>query len=137
MESRVALAREKHKSGYSCSQAVACTYCDLVGISEETMFRVSEGFSVGMGGMKGVCGAVAAACMIAGAKNSTCQMGGPGSKAATNKYTKEIVQRFIDESGTVICCELKGIGTGTPVKPCPQCVKDAARILEEVVFSQE
>lgn len=137
MESRVELAREKHKSGYNCSQAVACTYCDLVGIDEKTMFRVSEGLGGGLGGMKGACGAVAAACMIAGAKISTCEMGGVGSKGMTNKCTKQIVEKFIEESGTVICSELKGIGTDKPAKPCPECVKDAARILEEIVFSQE
>ena len=102
METRVDKVAEKHKSGYNCAQAVACAYCDLVGIDEETMFRMTEGLGLGMGGMEGTCGAVTAACVIAGAKNSTVEMGGPG----------------------------------TPVKACPDCVKDAARILEEVVFGE-
>ena len=38
METRVDKVAEKHKSGYNCAQAVACAYCDLVGIDEETMF---------------------------------------------------------------------------------------------------
>ena len=135
MDTRVDLATEKHKSGYSCSQAIACAYCDLIGIDEETAFRMTEGLSHGMGGMEGTCGAVAAACLVAGAKNSTVQMGGPGSKGSTNKLTKEIVRRFKEESGSVICKELKGIETGVPAKPCPECVRDAARILEEVVFT--
>lgn len=45
-------------------------------------------------GMEGTCGAVTAACVIAGAKNSTVEMGGPGSKGATYKISKEIVRRF-------------------------------------------
>ena len=32
METRVDKVAEKHKSGYNCAQAVACAYCDLVGI---------------------------------------------------------------------------------------------------------
>lgn len=136
MESRVEQVAAKHKSGYNCAQAVACGYCDLIGVDEETMFRVTEGLGLGSGSMDGTCGAVAAACVIAGAKNSTAQMGGPGSKASTYKIAKEIVKRFKDESGTVICKELKGVETGTPAKPCPECVRDAARILEEVVFSE-
>ena len=131
METRVDKVAEKHKSGYNCAQAVACAYCDLVGIDEETMFRLTEGL-----GLEGTCGAVTAACVIAGAKNSTVEMGGPGSKGATYKMSKEIVRRFKEESGSVICKELKGVETGTPAKACPDCVKDAARILEEVVFGE-
>ena len=123
--------------GYNCAQAVACAYCDLVGIDEETMFRMTEGLGLGMGGMEGTCGAVTAACVIAGAQNSTVEMGGPGSKGATYKISKEIVRRFKEESGSVICKELKGVETGTPAKACPDCVKDAARILEEVVFGEQ
>jgi len=29
--------REDHKNGYNCSQAVACAFCDEVGIDEKTM----------------------------------------------------------------------------------------------------
>ena len=118
METRVDQVAEKHKSGYNCAQAVACAFCDLVGIDEETMFRMTE------------------ACVIAGAKNSTVEMGGSGSKGATYKISKEIVRRFKEESSSVICKELKGVETGTPAKACPDCVKDAARILEEVVFGE-
>ena len=69
-------------------------------------------------------------------QDSTVEMGGPGSKGATYKISKEIVRRFKEESGSVICKELKGVETGTPAKACPDCVKDAARILEEVVFGE-
>ena len=143
METRVDKVAEKHKSGYNCAQAVACSFWKEFGVDEEemlrieeTMFRMTEGLGLGMGGMEGTCGAVTAACVIAGAKNSTVEMGGPGSKGATYKISKEIVRRFKEESGSVICKELKGVETGTPAKACPDCVKDAARILEEVVFGQ-
>ena len=130
METRVDKVAEKHKSGYNCAQAVACAYCDLVGIDEETMFRMTEGLGLGMGGMEGTCGAVTAACVIAGAKNSTVEMGGPGSKGATYKISKEIVRRFKEESGSVICKELKGITDGVVKRECVDCVRDAAAFLE-------
>ena len=136
MNERAKKALEYHKKGYNCSQAVACSFCEEFGVDEETMFRMTEGLGLGMGGMEGTCGAVTAACVIAGAKNSTVEMGGPGSKGATYKISKEIVRRFKEESCSVICKELKGVETGTPVKACPDCVKDAARILEEVVFGE-
>ena len=49
METRVDKVAEKHKSGYNCAQAIACAYCDLIGIDEETMFRLTEGLGLGMG----------------------------------------------------------------------------------------
>lgn len=44
MESRVEKTIELHRKGYNCAQAVACAYCDLVGVDEETMFKMAEGF---------------------------------------------------------------------------------------------
>ena len=136
METRVDQVAEKHKSGYNCAQAVARAYGELVGLDADTTFRMTAGLGRGMGGMEGTCGAGPAACVIAGAKNSTVEMGGSGSKGATYKISKEIVRRFKEESSSVICKELKGVETGTPAKACPDCVKDAARILEEVVFGE-
>ena len=90
METRVDKVAEKHKSGYNCAQAVACAYCDLVGIDEETMFRMTEGLGLGMGGMEGTCGAVTAACVIAGAKNSTVEMVVREVKGQLIKYPKKL-----------------------------------------------
>ena len=42
METRVEETIKRHKKGYNCAQAVACTYCDLVGIDEQTMFRLTD-----------------------------------------------------------------------------------------------
>ena len=51
MESRVQDAARRHQNGYNCAQAVACTYYDLFGVDEQTMFRAAEGLGLGMGGM--------------------------------------------------------------------------------------
>lgn len=40
--------------------------------------------------MEGTCGAVTAACVIAGAKNSTVEMGGPGDKGQLIKCPKKL-----------------------------------------------
>ena len=71
METRVQQTTERHRRGYNCAQAVACTYCDLFGLDEETAFRLTEGYGLGMGNMEGTCGALSAACLLAGMKNST------------------------------------------------------------------
>lgn len=118
MDTRVEKTIERHKKGYNCAQAVACTYCDLVGVDEETMFKMTEALGLGMGCMDGTCGAVAGACILAGMKRSTGNLGG-----------------FEKANGTAICKELKGIETGKVIKSCDDCIKEAAALAEQVLFS--
>ena len=40
MKSRVEETIQKHKKGYNCAQAVACTYCDMVGVDVNKKVRV-------------------------------------------------------------------------------------------------
>ena len=42
MDTRVEKTIERHKKGYNCAQAVACTYCDLVGVDEEKVQAVID-----------------------------------------------------------------------------------------------
>ena len=46
---------------------------------------------------------------------------------------QEIERRFKEKNSTVMCRELKGIGTGIVLRPCRGCVEDAAEILEEIL----
>ena len=137
METRVDKVAEKHKSGYNCAQAVACAYCDLVGIDEETMFRMTEGLGLGMGGMEGTCGAITGACVLAGMKNSTGNLEKPNSKGASYKLSRQIVEEFKNQNGATQCRELKGVDTGKVLRACPDCIRDAARIAESVLFADQ
>ena len=49
MEERIEKALENHSKGYNCAQAVACAFCDLVSMDENTLFKITEGFGAGMG----------------------------------------------------------------------------------------
>lgn len=137
MESRVELVAQKHRSGYNCAQAVACTYCDLVGIEEETMFKLSEALGLGMGGMEGTCGAVTGACVLAGMIKSSGNLEHPDSKGKSYQLSREIVKQFKEKNQSVVCKTLKGVETGEVLRACPDCVKDAAMIAEQVLFGEE
>lgn len=137
MKSRVEETIARHDKGYNCAQAVACTYCDLVGVDEKTMFRLTEALGLGMGGMEGTCGAVSGACVLAGMKNSTGDLEHPNSKASSYRLSREIVKRFMEQNQSSICKELKGVETGTVLRACPDCIRDAARLAEEVLFAEE
>ena len=137
METRVKETIVRHDKGYNCAQAVACTYCDLVGVDEDTMFRLTEGLGLGMGCMEGTCGAISGACVLAGMKNSLGSEQAPKSKPGTYALSKQIVKRFMEQNSSSICKELKGIDTGVVLRSCPDCIMDAARIAEEVLFESE
>lgn len=136
METRVQLAGAKPKQGYNCAQAVACTYCDLVGLDEKTMFRLAEGFGSGMGCTNGTCGAISAACALAGLKNSTANLEAPDSKLSTYALSGAMMNAFEEKIGSSVCREIKGLDTGKPLCSCLDCILDAARIAEEVLFTK-
>lgn len=135
MESRIEQTIARHDKGYNCAQAVACTYCDLVGVDEETMFRATEAMGLGMGCMEGTCGAVSGACALAGFKNSTANLEKPDSKAASYKLSREIMTRFTNMNQSTRCKDLKGVETGVVLRSCPDCIRDAAKITEDVLFN--
>ena len=80
MESRVMEAKARHDRGFNCCQAVACTYCDLFGMDEETAFKACEAFGAGMGGMEGTCGAVSGAVFLAEAEKQLRRSGTAGEQ---------------------------------------------------------
>lgn len=136
MESRIEQTIEKRNKGYNCAQALACTYCDLVGMDEETMFRMTEGLGVGMGNMEGTCGAVSGACILAGMVKSTGNLDVPDSKAASGRLARQIIEHFEERNSTVTCKDLKGKETGKMLRSCPDCIRDAAEFVEKLVFEQ-
>lgn len=136
MESRIAQADELHKRGFNCAQAVACTYCDLVGVSQTEAFRAMEAFGLGMGGMQGTCGALSGAVYLAGLKYSCANLDEPTSKGATYKISRQILERFQQMNSSTLCYELKGVGTEHGVlRACPGCIEDACKIVEELLFA--
>lgn len=137
MQSRVETAVEKRSRGYNCAQAVACTYCDMAGTDEVTMFKMTEALGLGLGGMEGTCGALTGACVLAGMVNSTGNLESPDSKAGSFKLSKEMTRLFLEKNTTLVCKELKGVETGKVIRSCADCVRDAAEIAEKVLFSDK
>ena len=93
MTERQQRAQELHGKGYNCAQSVACAYCDLVGLDEQTAYKMAEGFGLGMGVMD-MCGALSGAFMLAGVKGSA-GIEAPGTtKAQTYQQTREMAKAF-------------------------------------------
>ena len=125
MNSRAEEAVNKKKSGYNCAQAMLCTYCDLAGIDEETAKQMTQAFAGGMCTMEASCGAMTGAAIALGLINKQ-----PGK---TMMDIRAMMTAFKEQNKSVICKELKGIETGTVLRECNDCVRDAALLLEQQI----
>lgn len=137
MKSRAQIAVDYYvKSGYNCSQAIAVTYADLLGLDPFTCFKGMEGFGCGMGGKLGTCGAISGAVYLSGFQTSTGSMDDDKknkSKQASYKQANEITKAFFEKNHTITCGDMKG-----PEAPhfhsCLDCIADAAIFVEEIIF---
>ena len=134
IEERVAEIKDKHTRGYNCAQIVLCSYAEALGIDEETLFRISEGFGAGMGGMMQTCGAVTAMFMALGLANSSGNLQACDTKPQTMKKVRELAAEFEKKNGSIVCRELKGIDTGKVLRSCDGCIEDGIRILGEYLL---
>lgn len=136
MSTKADQAIEFHDRGYNCAQAVACSFCQELGVSEDEMFRIAEGFGLGMGMME-MCGALSGMMMIIGLSNSAGPDAQKLTKADTYRKVKEYVKKFQDQNGAYLCRELKGVETGKVLRSCPDCIRDAVALTEEYLDSQK
>lgn len=122
------------EKGYNCCQAVACTYCKELGISEEDVFRLTEGFGLGMGGLMDTCGAVTGMFLIISLANSAGDMEHPlATKMDTYAKFREAAEKFKEKKGSVYCRDLKTENGKQPLDCCTRCVKTAAGIVDEMI----
>lgn len=136
MEDRMAKVKENHAKGYNCAQSVACAYCDLFGVKEEEAFRAMEAFGGGMGVMT-TCGAVSAMAYLAGLKNSDCKLEGSETKSGSYRMMRRMVTSFMFTTKSLICKEIKGVDSGTPIRSCEDCMSDAAKAIEKILLAPE
>ncbi len=127
---KVEKAVSLHDKGYNCAQAVVCAFADDLGLDEQTAYKISEAFGLGVGQMQ-ICGAVSGACMLAGMKNSGGLENVGKTKGETYKINRAIADEFKQMNSSVICKELKGVETGTVLRSCTGCIEDAVKIVEK------
>ena len=124
MTSRSHIAALKKQTGEcNCAQAVTSTYADIAGIDHDTAMNACNAFAAGMGNMEGTCGALVGAGIVLGLVKR--------DKMLSMKLMREIMTRFQLEARATQCRQLKGVDSGKPLLPCPQCVATACKLLEE------
>ena len=132
-------AREHFLEGkYNCCQAVICAYCDQYGINDDEIFRLTEGFGLGMGGLKDTCGAVTGMFMAIGLHNSAGDKCDPRkTKMQTYEDVRNAAEEFKGRCGSLYCRDLKKVLDGKQVVSCDCCVETAAEIVEKYIANHE
>lgn len=126
----------KHRNGYNCAQAVACTFADIMNMDEKDVFKISEGFGFGMGACE-TCGAVSGMLMVASSLSSDANLEAPATKKQTYKLMTELQAAFKEKNSSTYCRDLLGSAGRPKLRSCPGCVEDAASLLEEMVLSEK
>ena len=125
IEERAAAAAELKAAGKcNCTQSVLKVFADKLPVEEETLMKLAAGYAAGMGCMQSTCGALIGAVMVAG----ICTDG-----KGTPRLSKQMLENFEDRCGATLCKDLKGAETGTPLCPCPECVRNAVLALGDVL----
>ncbi len=148
MITRIEEAVETFSKGYLCSQAVFSTYAPLFGVDEQQALKIATGFGAGMARMQDVCGAVTGAFMVIGAKDGMTDVSNKAPLGKTYQSVRTLANRFRELHGTILCKELLGLDLNTDEGQkelreknllktvCTECVRDAARILEETALKE-
>lgn len=125
-----------HARNFNCAQSVACTLAPLIEASEDSAFRLMEGFGSGMGGKSETCGALSGAIAMLGAANS-CGPSNPVSKQGTYALASECVERFRMLHGTAVCRDIRGTDEPGTLPVCEECIADCVRIGADIVFDRQ
>ena len=69
-------------------------------------------------------------------KNICGNLDNPISKGETYQYSRQILKKFLDQNKATRCKDLKGVETGVVLRGCQDCIRDAAKFLEEIVLAE-
>lgn len=143
--SRVQDAVGIFKQGFSCSQAVLTAFSESLGLDKQKALKISQPFGGGMASLGKTCGAVTGAMLAIGLKYGRTRPEDDEAKQKTYLLVRELLRRFEDRHGSIVCRDLIGVDLSSPdghklgaergvfENLCPGFVADAAQILEEIL----
>lgn len=152
LEGRVNRAAEYFMKGYGCGQSVVAAFADIYGYTEAQALQIGAGFGGGVGRMRMMCGAVSGLVVLAGMDSGNYDAADRNGKAECYRLVQELLARFKDVNGSVICAELLGLkGPATAGyfvpdernaeyyrrRPCVAKVESAARIFAAMLDSRK
>lgn len=139
-------AYENFLLGYNCTQAVAVTFAEELGLDKETAARLSSGFGGGMGRLREVCGTFSGVIFVLSSLYGYSDPKDTATKKELYEKIRALAAKFREDNGSIICRELLGLDkpedSATPEvrtpeyykkRPCPELCRYAANLLEEYI----
>ena len=144
LDERVNRALVFFMAGYGCCQSVVAAFSDLYGLDETMAKRLGAGFGGGVGRLRMMCGAVSGIVILVGLDCGQIDGSDREGKSACYKVVQDLLEKFRQENGSIICAEILGINGHEKAKdsyvasprtaeyyktrPCAAKVESAARI---------
>ncbi|MCM1166475.1 MAG: C-GCAxxG-C-C family protein [Lachnospiraceae bacterium] len=132
MEKQVTEALQNYRGGCTCSQSVLCAYSDIIGLDKTALYRLSEGFGGGFGGLQAVCRALSPVFAVISYCYSDGKLEGGKTKLDTYAKIREAAALFEKEFGSIVCREILHGGKPQPFK-CGRKVRIAAETVNKVL----
>lgn len=123
-------AHELRAKQYNCAQSVACAFSEEVGLEEELLFQIMEGFGGGMGSHEATCGALSGATAIISMLTSTGRIEA-NTKALTYERVANAVAKFKEKATSLVCREILGEDDGIVLLGCESCIDEAVIIVAD------
>lgn len=127
---RKEVALELRRHGYTCSQAVAVAFSNVLGSDPIHTFKMAEPFGFGMGDGEGVCGALSGACLMVGMKKSDGDIENPRTKRQSYTTMAMIKQEFSSKIGSCICRDIKA----NEKVSCDECIAFSCELLDKYLL---
>lgn len=119
MSHRTELANTYHERGYSCAQAVACAFSDVIGLPEETIAALLSGFGGGFRSGE-ICGVLSGAITVLGAKWPHAVAEDQTAKELAAEKAREFQRRWLEKFPEVRCAPLKELPCAPQYSPAAQ-----------------
>ena len=136
---------ELFEKGFNCSQSVLFTYGKGYFKEDTLALKLASVFGAGISYRGEMCGAVSGALMVLGLHYGNSDLTMEVSKEMTFCITKEFIDTFEKQNGSVICNRLlkteintaEGLDNarqnGLFKKICPKLIGNASEILESLI----
>ena len=128
--------------GLNCAQSILFTYGKEYFKENSSAFKLASGFGAGISYRGEMCGAVSGALMIIGLNYGCTDLTVDASKESLYKISKEFIEIFNKQNGSVLCNKLIDCEINTPEglqyarqkdlfnNICPKLVENASEVLE-------
>ena len=138
-------AQSLFKQGYNCSQSVALSFAEDMGLEKDMIAKIISGFGGGMGRMREVCGCVSGMVFVISSLYGYSDPKDFDSKKELYQRINQVANTFKEKNGSIICKELLGLEKKDGIvpekrtdayykkRPCSELCKIAGDILEDYI----